>query len=579
MLPYMYPSLPPGCPEPNGSVLRVYSRVSNDSGPGPRCHRCAARAPHTTDAAVRRPRRQFNKGATRRGHCSYSLPQCCRGAHDALPQVPSSQRFLSSPITRSSQVRAVILAAQPDVVVVELDQERLERLMKTPPGVEIKYGADFAAAAAAAEEVGAPIILGDAKARDTVASLRAPGAIADPARLWRATRMALGLVERRSEPSLRAHPVRVAASLRDDPAKLLPLLAGFWWTIGLTAASALMMPPPVAVASANDVSAAAAPSTSWLAVAASCALVAVAARVVDVLLLSRDETLAGSSIRALELAAGLQSGGLLRHRYAFATDAALLSRTPPPPADAVPFFTLRRPLGRGEVRRLSLFEPRWLRLLDQLAGGQKAAAGDCDGTAQLTVQQRLEGATFGCVFAVNRCYTPRGDGGVQPPSEESVAMEAAEDGGAAELGAATRVADVVVRPYARRVRIVKAEEGTRPVTGARRMVIYIEGEGALAIDEASLAPTPGGYLAGRVTECTEEEAFGALKGSSSSRTTTTRAVDDGNAGVASHPVRVVSVVGMAHANGVLDRCALAGLCDDGALARAALEEPSDWVGY
>ena len=78
--------------------------------------------------------------------------------------------------------------------------------------------------------------------------------------------------------------------------------------------------------------------TSWLAVAASCALVAVAARVVDVLLLSRDETLAGSSVRALELA-GLQSGGLLRRRYAFATDAELLSCTPPPPADAVPLFT------------------------------------------------------------------------------------------------------------------------------------------------------------------------------------------------------------------------------------------------
>ena len=482
-----------------------------------------------------------------------------------------------TPCRSAAEVRAVILAAQPDVVVVELDQERLERLMQTPPGVELKYGADFAAAAAAAEEVGAPIILGDAKGRETMASLRAPGAIADPARLWRATRMALGFVEHRSESPPRAHPVRVAASLRDDPAKLLPLLAGFWWTILLTAASALIMPPPVAVASANDVSGTAAPLTSWLAVAASCALVAVAARVVDVLLLSRDETLAGSSVRALELAAGLQSGGLLRRRYAFATDAELLSRTPPPPADAVPLFTLRRPLARGEVRRLSLFEPRWLRLLDQLVGNPQAAAGDGDGAADLTVQQRLEGATFGCVFAVNRCYTPRGGGKVPPPSEEE-AMEGVEDGGSAGLGAATRVADVVVRPYARRVRIVKAEEGIRPVTGARRMVVYIEGEGALAIDEASLAPTPGGYLAGRVTECTEEEAFGALKGSSSRWTMTTRAVDDGNTG-APPPVRVVSVVGLAHANGVLDRCALAGLRDDGALSRAALEKPSDWMGF
>jgi hypothetical protein len=35
----------------------------------------------------------------------------------------------------------------------------------------------------------------------------------------------------------------------------------------------------------------------------------------------------------------------------------------------VPCFTLRRRLAAGEERRLNLFEPRWLALMDRLAAG------------------------------------------------------------------------------------------------------------------------------------------------------------------------------------------------------------------
>ena len=94
----------------------------------------------------------------------------------------------------AAEVEAVIAAAQPDVVVIELDQERLERLLADGGD---SYGADFAAAAAAAARVGAPVILGDIKARQTAAALRALGPAADGTRLLRAARLRTGSPRRR----------------------------------------------------------------------------------------------------------------------------------------------------------------------------------------------------------------------------------------------------------------------------------------------------------------------------------------------------------------------------------------------
>lgn len=253
--------------------------------------------------------------------------------------------------------------------------------------------------------------------------------------------------------------------------------------------------------------------------------------------------LASSALRGLELARGLQTGALLRRRYSFSTEYESLAQATPLPTDTVPFFTLRRPLARGEVRRLNLFEPRWLCLLDGLAAAATADIADGDGedALGLEVSERLLNATFGCVFAVNRYYT----------TEEGSELNST-------AAPTTRVADMVLRPIGRRARIVRAAESTRPVSGGRRLEVWIRGEEALRIDAASLKPTQGGYLAARVAECTEAELCVHSTSEEDSATS---------------PVRVVSVVGLAHANGVLDRCAHARLCDGQAMARAALEEP------
>ncbi|CAJ1338226.1 unnamed protein product, partial [Effrenium voratum] len=47
----------------------------------------------------------------------------------------------------------------------------------------------------------------------------------------------------------------------------------------------------------------------------------------------------------------------------------------PRPPDALPLFTVRRPLAEGEVRNFSLFEPRFLRLFDQLKEAGQARNG------------------------------------------------------------------------------------------------------------------------------------------------------------------------------------------------------------
>jgi hypothetical protein len=166
-------------------------------------------------------------------------------------------------------------------------------------GEQLRYGADFAAAVRGAAELGVPIVLGDAKARDLVARLRAAGAVADGERLWRAVQLALK--GGRLTDGVRASYVNVASSLRDDPAKMLPLLAGVWWTVLLTGLSGL------ATAPASPVGADEAGVIPWLATAAlelsafgGALVLLLCVRVFDELLLRRDEILAASTLIATD---------------------------------------------------------------------------------------------------------------------------------------------------------------------------------------------------------------------------------------------------------------------------------------
>jgi len=413
-----------------------------------------------------------------------------------------------TPCKSEAEVREVISRLKPDAVILELDQERLDLLLEGRGGLGGGYGDEFAAAARAAEEAGVPVVLGDARIRDIRNQLLRVWR-PDAARLLRAARLAAPWTPATaSEGVIR---VDVLRAFVDDPAKLKPLTGATVWTAALLAASALARPaealPPLPSSAVLD----------GAETAVALLLLLLLTRVLDVLLISRDELLATNTLRALELSAAVREGRLLRRQFTFSTLAGApgsnsLGPLAREPDGTLPFFTVRRPLGRGEIRRLNLFEPRWLAMMDALAEAQADGA--------------LPGARLCCVHATNRFYSPEGGG----------------------TAATERSADLLLDPSSARVaRVLRAEEGVRPVTGARRLTVWLEGEDDAEV--ASLRPSARGYLVGelggeaRPPEGPDTGAGGAAPTPSPGPSEDAR------------PPLVVCVVGLAHANGVLDRCA------------------------
>ena len=352
-----------------------------------------------------------------------------------------------TPCRSADEVRGLIAKVRPDAVVLELDAERWEQLNERRLGLEqggaLAYGAEFVAAADAADACGATIVLGDARIRDIAAALRSPEP-GSARRLVRAWRLALG---RGADVAARRVAVNVPAALLADPAKLAPLTAASLWTTALLLAAAYAPRPPPAWGLGSLLDVSAGPIVDALAQAAELAVaIAAAARVADVLLLSRDEVLAASALRAARLVRASRSGELLRRTFDFASGAAGIAAAEATPADAgeEPVFTHKTPLRAGEERTLNLFEPRWLAMMDELAG---ADLGDWDApsTADLLRGKRLVSAT-----CANRVYTQRAGG--------------------------RRGADLLLSPRARFARVVSAEEKVRPVSKARALRVTIVGE-------------------------------------------------------------------------------------------------------
>ena len=112
------------------------------------------------------------------------------------------------------------------------------------------------------------------------------------------------------------------------------------------------------------------------------------------------------------------------------------------------------------------------------------------------------------------------------------------------------------------VRVLKAEESTRAVTGARRLRVWLEPVGRLRVDddEAALAAHPAGYLLATGTS----SSIGAGGRESPAGVVGVDEVD----AVDVAPVRCVCVVGLAHCNGMVAQLASAqmrvGLMSDAA---------------
>jgi hypothetical protein len=406
------------------------------------------------------------------------------------------------------EVEALIAEVKPDAVLVELDAERLEFAWQQP---EEAYGGELAAAVRAARRIDAPVVLGDAcRPLPAVVEARPLFDLERTRRAWRL------LVNKPVATGVDVERIDVAQALASDPRKALPLL--FAASVGAVATAATAQATPIDV-----------PIVEAAADAVAVASSIVSARVADVLLVARDDVLSENALRALELGSRLRSSALERHRFRFGTDPAECRLAAAPffgQNETRPFLTLRSPLQVGERRRMNLFEPRWLALLDGVA--------DQNGGSLL-------GASLATIHAANRCYLRDGDG---------------------------VDADVVVDPNGACVaKIERVEESKRP-SGARRVAVWLRGVEAVRAEE--LATTDAGFLTGRVaTDASDDE--------------------EAPGGAAS----VVAVVGLAHANPILERCAERGLLSsrerggiDQEVARAIAErqraaalEPLAWEEY
>eukprot|EP00966_Prymnesium_polylepis_P073452 1705068-Prymnesium_polylepis.1 len=107
-------------------------------------------------------------------------------------------------------------------------------------------------------------------------------------------------------------------------------------------------------------------------------------------------------------------------------------------------------------------------------------------------------------------------------------------------------------------RVVSCERSSRPVTGAPRLAVRIVAEDSFEVAADTLVPTDGGFLMGRAAATTS----GPRSGGTERRSPPADADGDEQGDDGCVETRVVCVVGLAHANGVLERCAAAGLEPD-----------------
>ena len=222
-------------------------------------------------------------------------------------KTPSADVFVFGSVHTPSakqlhEVSSLISEVQPDVVLLELDQQRLEVLLSQP---DTAYGAELAVAARSANEAGAVVLLGDAKERDSVASVLAMDAsIADGERVARAVRFAL------DPPRLSSVArIDVPAALLADPFKALPIVVAALVT--LTACVIREVAVGTGAGAQQD---------GPLAIALLGLQCVAALRLVDVFLLRRDDFLAESVMRAVRIGSGLRSGKLVRRQWQFAID-------------------------------------------------------------------------------------------------------------------------------------------------------------------------------------------------------------------------------------------------------------------
>ena len=430
----------------------------------------------------------------------------------------------------AQEVSNLIEQVQPDGVVIELDPERVLRLTKQYSGFDenggvtkqqtsedLLYGADFVAAVNACIKYDIPIFLGDEYAQETKNRLMQQFLNLDaysPAPLIRSFVSSL-----RGDQNKSRVRVNLLQSFIKDPQKLTPLVVTS--SPPFLLASALAFFDNGAMAYDGSVLSNALETFTSIVVSllASCLLF-------NTVIAERDEILAANTLKALQILQSLKNNRSIRFRWEFAVNnniggeqsddkRGLLKieqhrsqrstlRKKIDSSNSLPLFTLKTPLIKNAVRNLNLFEPRWLKMIDEL----------------IQDKDPLDDKIFGCVRCTNKFYS-------------ATSVKGGEEG---------RYADVIFEKEASYAKIIDMKEGKRPTSGDRRIGVRIKGGDSFTVDESSLSVRDGYIVAHNVKPtASNNDADSALDVDSA-----LSSESDGER------VRMVVVVGLLHGNGVVD---------------------------
>ncbi|CAL6379315.1 unnamed protein product [Bathycoccus prasinos] len=248
----------------------------------------------------------------------------------------------------------------------------------------------------------------------------------------------------------------------------------------------------------------------------------------EVLLKDRDVVLAENVLKGVDIAKRLRKKELLSKQFTFysspSSDDVFLDEENDTAIEEsqLPVFTLKRPFkSRDEIRRLNLFEPRWLRMLDEIAKRNEGS---------------LVGAKLGVVLAQNRLYTPENFND-EDDDNKNVDIQTEKK----------RVARIVFDPFVRRAKVVDAKESTRPVTGARKVEVFIALDSEANDDfvgEFREAPGQRGYMLASPKKLADER----VDGMSSSKTSSEEEKEEEES-----KIKCVVVCGKLHVRGVVSR--------------------------
>jgi len=495
-----------------------------------------------------------------------------------------------------NEVSALINLVQPNACVVELDPERTLRLtldhamvlaINKKASVNNKkqhqqkeqnrlFGADLLSAIETSKELDIPIFWGDESPIETrtrffsifdVQSYNGDKLMSALISLFRRRNKSSNQIEDQTEILF----VDVIGAFLEDQRKLLPLVPTLFLplvVVGLSiVVDGLTTSVAAAAAATSLVTTEAATNTirnngvlfnynnsglfyEILTTLLSLSISYVAScKVYNNLIVDRDVVLASNAQRAAETIAMLNSKQLIRKRWTFplctsATNDSINEELeeeidqksdPLTASTTIPLFTLKTPLERNAIRNLNLFEPRWLKMIDQFLlsklpqqqiqtkNGEVPVKCVCDRIENHTSEQQ----TIGCVVCENKFYS---------------AVNLAD--GAEGKFVEGRYADVIFRRRGRFGELINITEGNRP-SGARKVLAKIVGRESFEFPSSTgngddrISVVPEGYLTSSNLQPVNKD-----------QTNFKTDIDDIE--TEDDEINIVVVVGLLHVNGVLE---------------------------